>query len=1426
MSSLNPLHRRKSSSSKKSVRREVVRRPDHRELRVGLEPLEKRLVFNNHFEFLGLSNGAAGTSELLTVEAVDTGGTILSSYNGTVDFSSTDPNLQGLPSSYYFSNTAIESFSITFETTGTQTITAQDFDNRMSSSSGPVFITAGSFDKFGFIGLQSDVAGTTQSFTVEAEDAYGNEVSNFSQIVSFSSTDPNATGLPPTYTFSTPSEILSIDFKTAGTQSITATDGGVTSSSNPVSITAGPFAKFGFIGLSNEAAGTTQSFTVEAEDTFGNEVSSFTSATVEFSSSDPNAIIPSSTFLFSSPSAVLPIDFRTAGTQTVYAADGTVTSSSNPVTITAGSFDKFGFIGLQSTVAGITQSFTVEAEDTYGNEVSSFSGTVDFSSTDPNAVDLPASYAFTSPAATLSIDFHTAGTQSLTAADPSATITSASNPVMISAGTFSKFGFIGLQNAAAGTPQAVTIEAEDAYGNETTIYAPVDYSSSDPQLSGLPTSSFFAGTQELFTITFKTAGTQSISANELYGSTFSSTPVTITAAAFDEFKFIGLENGAAGTPETLTVEAADTYGNELSSFSGTVGLLSSDPRLAGLPSISTFTTPQEIFTITFETAGTQTLYASDTITSASSPVTISAGDFDQFAFFGLSNAAAGTPETLTIEAEDTYGNELSNFFGFVSFSSSDPQLSGLPSMSTLFSPSVTFTITFETAGTQTITVTDQTVTSSSNPVTITAAAFHQFGFFGLEDGAAGTPQTLTVEAEDTYGNEVSSFSGTVNFINTTPVAGLPATSTFTSPSEIFTITYQIAGVQTLYGIDNGTITSTASPVTITHGAMDQFAFLGLTDGTAGTPQNVTIKAEDYYGNVVTDYDGSIDFASSDPQAVLPAEYTFLNSDDGTHVFVDGVTLETAGSQSVTVASTGLPAYYGLEVATVTPAAVASLSLSPSDTPGLIETVSITARDAYENIVTGYDATLDFGTSDPNAIFPASDTITGGEGSYLFTFSSTGTFSITANDSVNVGIDGGTLVTITKQETQAVSVSSPESQAFYGQNVTITASFSAPAVGDVPLTGTVDFYNGSTYLGSEPMVPTDPPATVNGQATYTLTLMNPGSYTITAVYSGNGNYSSATSNVPLTVSIAPATTSTTLSSNTTPQGTVLTASVVATSPGNPPITGNVAFYDGSTLLGVVPVVDGVATLNAGVLTGSHVFTATYSSDGTSATSGTTVNVSTDGPQIVGLSRLGFGIRPTVIVLTFDQPLNAATAQNPESYELFSSTGHRYALASVEYNPATLTVSIVPWQRLPIKGTFKLEVMGTGSNAVTNANGLALDGMGTGQPGSNFTTKFNWRALAAPDDSPAVVFENGQAIVNYQGGFTADYNAVYAATQFYLQHAVDRSGPLPTLAAKVDTAVHTSARPQVVFDVAPDTLKPKLVTTGMGLPKVSRHRYGHR
>src|SRR5439155_16778325 len=70
------------------------------------------------------------------------------------------------------------------------------------------------------------------------------------------------------------------------------------------------------------------------------------------------------------------------------------------------------------------------------------------------------------------------------------------------------------------------------------------------------------------------------------------------------------------------------------------------------------------------------------------------------------------------------------------------------------------------------------------------------------------------------------------------------------------------------------------------------------NATAGTAFSITVTAQDQFGNTVTNYAGTVHFASTDGQAVLPANSTLTN---GTGTF--SVTLKKSGNEHITATVT-------------------------------------------------------------------------------------------------------------------------------------------------------------------------------------------------------------------------------------------------------------------------------------------------------------------------------------------------------------------------------------------------------------------------------------------------------------------------------------------------------------------------------------------
>ncbi|MGV0153522.1 Ig-like domain-containing protein [Rhodococcus sp. GB-02] len=179
----------------------------------------------------------------------------------------------------------------------------------------------------------------------------------------------------------------------------------------------------------------------------------------------------------------------------------------------------------------------------------------------------------------------------------------------------------------------------------------------------------------------------------------------------------------------------------------------------------------------------------------------------------------------------------------------------------------------------------------------------------------------------------------------------------------------------------------------------------------------------------------------------------------------------------------------------------------------------------------------------------------------------------------------TVAPVVVEESTATTLVGP-STGSTGEALSFTASVSTGAAG-----GTVQFKEGGRDLG--PSIPVD----ATGKATTTPTFNVAGEYSITAVFSGSGNYLGSTSNAQTVNVKAPAPTDQqTQTVLTVPAdaktGTAVGLSVTVTPT---PVGGTVQFKDGSGNLGSpVPVVEGKASImHEFASVGTHDITAVYS-----------------------------------------------------------------------------------------------------------------------------------------------------------------------------------------------------------------------------------------
>jgi hypothetical protein len=229
----------------------------------------------------------------------------------------------------------------------------------------------------------------------------------------------------------------------------------------------------------------------------------------------------------------------------------------------------------------------------------------------------------------------------------------------------------------------------------------------------------------------------------------------------------------------------------------------------------------------------------------------------------------------------------------------------------------------------------------------------------------------------------------------------------------------------------------------------------------------------------------------------------------------------------------------------------------------------------------------------------------GVASYATSALANGPHSITviySGDAANQ-IDGTTSAIFTQdvQAPAAITVSSNQNAAFYGNPVTLTATVASSATNAA--TGTVTFLDAGTPIGTGTLSGT--PA----MATLTLSNLSVGTHPITATYPGDGYNAAATSGAPLNQVIAQTITSTTVAATPNPGiaggATAITATVKVTV-GSATPGGTITFTSGSTLLGSAAIKGntGQATINPLLVPNTYLIVATYTGDTNDAGSAST------------------------------------------------------------------------------------------------------------------------------------------------------------------------------------------------------------------------------
>ena len=413
-------------------------------------------------------------------------------------------------------------------------------------------------------------------------------------------------------------------------------------------------------------------------------------------------------------------------------------------------------------VAGATSPVTVTAIDAYGNVAVGYVGSVTFRSSDAAAA-LPANITLTNGTGTTNVTFETVGSQSFTATDAvnaNTTSTVSGIPVVSAVDLVGLTAGNQLVHFSSSAPNAITtVGPITGVASGQTMVA-IDFRSANDQLYGLAVG---GGTGQLYTID-PTTGVATplpssfslLATDTSYGFGFDPvndvarvisnngenlriSPATGALLATDGaltpssvYGGVAYSNNVLGAAQT-TLYSYDFTNNDLV----TIGSVNGSPNSPNSGQVSTVgpsgvtassgTAADLGFDIggdgigylNLVAGGASGLYTANLNTGMLSLI----GNFAAgVTLLGVTEApttnfavanfpspiAAGAAGTFTVTALDPYGVIVPTYAGTVTFTSSDPAAT-LPANSTLTNGLGTFTATFHTQGTQSLTASDVAV---------------------------------------------------------------------------------------------------------------------------------------------------------------------------------------------------------------------------------------------------------------------------------------------------------------------------------------------------------------------------------------------------------------------------------------------------------------------------------------------------------------------------------------------------------------------------------------------------------------------------------------------------------------------------------------------------------------------------------------------
>ena len=845
-------------------------------------------------------------------------------------------------------------FSVTSQTAGTSTVTASI--NSSSLSRDVTFIADVRTAQIAVLEVTQDYAvadgSTANTLRARVTDAFGNALAG--QTVSVTAGN-GATVSPTVITGPDGTVEISVTSQTAGASTVTASINSSSLSRNVTFVADVRTAQIAVLEVTQDYAvadgSTANTLRARVTDAFGNALAG---QTVSVTAGNGATVSPT---VITGPDGTVEISVtsQTAGVSAVTATINNSTASQNVMFIADVRTAKIAdlVVTRDNSVAdgAMANTLQVKVTDANGNTLAGQTVSV---LADNSATTAPT--VITEPDGTveISVTSQTAGTSTVTA-----TINSSSQSQNVTfiadirTAQIADLVVIKDGSVADGsTANMLRVRVTDAFGNalggQTVSVLADNGVTTAPTVITEPD-----GTVEI-SVTSQTAGVSAVTAT--INSSSQSQNVTfiadVSTAKIADLVVIKDGSEADGsTANTLRARVTDAFGNTLGGQ--TVSVLA-DNGATVAPTVTTQPDGTVEISVTSQTAGTSTVTASINSSSQSRDVTFIA-DVRTAKIAELEvirdNAVAdgSTANTLQVKVTDANGNALAGQMVSVL---ADNSATTAPTVITGQDGTVEISVTSQTAGISAVTASINNSTLSRDVKFIADVSTAQIAdLVVIKDGSVAdgsTANTLQVKVTDAFGNALNGQTVSVLADNGATVA--PTMTTKPDGTVEISVTSQTAGISAVTAtINNSTASQNVMFIADVRTAQIADLVVIKDDSVADGAMANMLRARvtDAFGNALAGQTVSV--LAGNGATTAP---TVTTQPDGTVEII--VTSQTAGTSTVTASINNSSQSQNV---TFVPGDASQLTSTVETnksnyTVGETITITVTLRDAFDNLVTG------------------------------------------------------------------------------------------------------------------------------------------------------------------------------------------------------------------------------------------------------------------------------------------------------------------------------------------------------------------------------------------------------------------------------------------------------------------------------------------